>query len=425
LLPKRGDALIGRQGTVLSGSVILSSWRQDGNAWSSPGSLASHGHTGVGQCLASAPDCTDAEDVFFDKQRLRRVGSRAEVSTGTVYTDHDTNMITIGDDPKPHLVEQAVAPGLIRAAVDDVVVQNLILEEAANNAQIGAIDSRKSLRPHIVGSRWRILNNEVRLNHGVGIAFADGTLVSGNLVHHQGQMGLSVWGRGSTVINNEISFNNTAGYAMGWEAGGSKSWLTESTAMTHNYVHDNYGPGLWADGGNAGAAFEYNKVTDNWAGGIEYELSYDAVIGYNEISGNGRRHKGWAWDAGIEIASSGGTRMIDVHDNILVGNANGITLIDSRGRAWEKPAPYGAHTVQNVWVHRNTITMHTGEYTGAVEDRFSTDVFTTGHNRFDANAYFLNPLAGPHFFWSDAHVRWDSWRSTGHDLAGRAQTTSQ
>jgi hypothetical protein len=425
LVPKRGDALIGRPGAVLSGSVVLSGWRRDGAAWSTIGALAPPSLAGRGNCLRAMPTCADAEDVFFDKKRLRRVGSRAEVTPGTVYAAHSSDVITIGDNPRAHLVEQAVAPSLIRAAVDDVTVADLVLEEAANNAQKAALETRQSLTPHIVGSRWRILDNEVRLNHGVGIGVADGALVSGNFVHHQGQLGLGVWGRGSTVINNDISFNNTAGYSMEWEAGGTKSWLTESTVMAHNYVHENYGPGLWADGGNAGAAYEYNKVVDNWAGGIEYEISYDAVIAHNEVSGNGHRRKGWGWDAGIEIASSGGIGLIDVHDNVLTDNANGITLIDSRGRAWERPAPYGAHVVQNIWVHRNTITMGPGEYTGAVEDRWSSDVFTSGHNRFEANTYFLNPLAEPHFFWSDAHVGWASWRGSGHDRTGQSRATSQ
>ena len=52
------------------------------------------------------------------------------------------------------------------------------------------------------------------------------------------------------MSNNEISFNGVAGYSSDWEAGGSKSWQTTKQTVTHNFVHDNRGPGLWADGGN-------------------------------------------------------------------------------------------------------------------------------------------------------------------------------
>jgi hypothetical protein len=248
LVPKRGDVLAGYQGAVLSGSKVLTGWRSDGRVWSVTGflPLAPGGH---GECAASIPTCSYAEDVFLDKQRLRRVNSPSAVTAGTVYADYRTNTITIGDDPQSHLIEQAVAPSLIQARADDVTVVNLIVEEAANLAQVGAIENRQ-VASSATGSGWQILHNEVRLNHGVGIGFAGASTVTGNFIHHQGQLGFGAWGTDSIVSNNEISFNGVAGYLAEWEAGGSKSWMTERNTLTHNYSHDNMGPGLWADGGN-------------------------------------------------------------------------------------------------------------------------------------------------------------------------------
>ena len=344
LVPKRGDVLVGHQGAVLNGSKVLTGWRTHGRVWSTTGFLPP-APGGNGECAVSVPTCSYTEDVFFDKRRLQRASSPSTVTAGTVHADYRTNTITIGDDPRSHLIEQAVAPSLIRATVDDVTVANLVVEQAANPAQAGAIENRQ-VTPHRAGSGWRILDNEVRLNHGVGIGFADASTVIGNFIHHQGQLGFSAWGARSVVSNNEISFNNTAGYSAEWEAGGSKSWTTERQTLIHNYVHDNMGPGLWADGGNIDTTYEYNKIADNWCAGIQHEISYDATIRHNEISGNGRRHKGWAWDAGIQIQSSGGTKLIDIAYNVVTGNANGITVLDSGGRAREQPAPHGAHIVQ-------------------------------------------------------------------------------
>jgi parallel beta helix pectate lyase-like protein len=274
LVPKRGDVLVGHQGAVLSGSKVLTGWRTDGRVWSATGFLppspGSHG-----ECASSVPTCSYTEDVFLDKRRLQRVSSPSAVTAGTVYADYRTNTITIGDDPRSHLIEQAVAPSLIRATVDDVTVANLVVEQAANRAQVGAIENR---HPYAAGSGWRILDNEVRLNHGVGIGFADASTVTGNFIHDQGQLGFGAGGSGSVVSNNEISFNGEAGYSAGWEAGGSKSWKTERHTLTHNYVHDNMGPGLWADGGNIDTTYEYNKIVDNWCAGITHEISYDATI---------------------------------------------------------------------------------------------------------------------------------------------------
>lgn len=425
LVPKRGDVLVGHQGTVLNGSKILTGWWTDGRVWSTIGFLPP-APGGNGQCNVSVATCTYAEDVFFDKQRLQRASSTSTVTAGTVYADYSTNTITIADDPRSHLIEQAVAPSLIRATVDDVTVANLVIEQAANPAQVGAIENRQ-VTPYKAGTGWRILNNEVRLNHGAGVGFADASTVTGNFIHHQGQLGFSAWGARSVISNNEISFNNTAGYSAEWEAGGSKSWTTERQTLTHNYVHDNAGPGLWADGGNINTTYEYNKIDDNWCAGIQHEISYDAVIRHNEISGNGRRHKGWAWDAGIQIQSSGGTRLIDIAYNVVTGNANGITVLDSGGRAMEQPAPHGPHIVQNVWIHENTITMLAGEATGAVEDTGNAGIFTTNHNRFDANTYYLDSLTDPHFFWAYAKIDWIHWRGSGNgnDLNGSAQLVSR
>jgi parallel beta-helix repeat protein len=421
LEPKDGDALIGDQGTVLNGSKVLTGWRKNGSVWSTAGFLpAAPGN--LGECLESAPTCAYTEDVFLDKKRLNRVDSPSAVTAGTVYADYRSNVITIGDDPRPHLVEQAVAPSLVRALVDDVTVANLILEQAANEAQVGAVESRQA-QPHRAGSGWRILHNEVRLNHGAGLGFADAATVTANFIHDQGQLGFGAWGAGSALSNNEISFNGAAGYSPEWEAGGSKSWLTDHHTLTHNYVHDNWGPGLWADGGNMDTYYEYNKITDNWGAGIQHEISYDATIRHNQISGNGRRHKGWAWEAGIQIQSSGGKRLIEIAYNIVEDNANGIALIDSGNRAGDRPAPYGPHVVQNVWVHDNTITMSAGQTTGAVEDTGDPGIFTTNHNRFEGNTYYLQSLTEPYFSWANADLDWGQWRTLGkgNDLNGRAK----
>jgi parallel beta-helix repeat protein len=421
LEPKDGDALIGDQGTVLNGSKVLTGWRKNGSVWSTTGFLpAAPGNQG--ECLESAPTCAYTEDVFVDKKRLNRVDSPSAVTAGTVYADYRSNVITIGDDPRDHLVEQAVAPSLVRALVDDVTVANLILEQAANEAQVGAVESRQA-QPHRAGSGWRILQNEVRLNHGAGLGFADAATVTANFIHHQGQLGFGAWGAGSAVSNNEISFNGAAGYSPEWEAGGSKSWLTDHHTLTHNYVHDNWGPGLWADGGNMDTYYEDNKITDNWGAGIQHEISYDATIRHNQISGNGRRHKGWAWEAGIQIQSSGGKRLIEIAYNVVEDNANGIALIDSGNRAGDRPAPYGPHVVQNVWVHDNNITMSTGQTTGAVEDTGDPGIFTTNHNRFEANTYYLQSLTEPYFSWANADLDWSQWRTLGkgNDLNGRAE----
>ncbi|MGD9531175.1 MAG: right-handed parallel beta-helix repeat-containing protein [Dehalococcoidia bacterium] len=428
LVPRRGDVLAGQEGAVLSGSKVLSGWRADGGVWRTTGFLppAPSRH---GPCEAPTSSCAYAEDVFVDKHPLQRVEFESDVVAGTFHADYGTNTIVIGDDPGSRVVEQAVAPSLIRATVDNVTVVNLVLEHAANEAQVGAIENRQIWPPE-AGSGWRIQNNEVRYNHGIGIDFASSSTVTGNFVHHQGQLGLGAEGTDSVVRDNEVSFNGTAGYDIEWEAGGIKSWQTERLTLRHNYVHDNVGPGVWTDGGALDTTYEYNRVLDNWSAGLVHEISYDATIRHNEISGNGRRKKGWAWDAGILIQSSGGIKAIEISNNIVTGNANGITLVaDSatpgRDRSQEQPAPHGPHVVQNVRVCNNVVTMFDDERTGVFEDAGGGEIFTSNGNEFDANTYHLHSLSESHFAWAGVNVDWTQWRDSGNDVNGRATTESR
>jgi hypothetical protein len=424
LRPRAGDSLIGRQGAVISGSKVLTGWRKTGRGWSTTGFLpAVPGEHG--SCRPSEPTCTYAEDVFVDKQRLARVRSLSKVVNGTVYADYRTNTITIGDDPSRRLVEQAVAPSLVHTTADDITVANLVLEQAANEAQVAAVESRQ-VTPHAMGSSWRILHNEVRLNHGVGLGIADGAFVSANFVHHQGQLGFGAWGTGTIVNSNEISFNGQAGYSQDWEAGGSKSWQTDRQSITRNDIHDNLGPGLWSDGGAIHTEYAANRITGNSGAGIQHELSYDATIRDNEISGNGKDHKGWAWEGGIQIQSSGGTGLIEVTGNTVARNANGIVLIDSGNRVHDLPAPHGPHLVRNVWVHDNRITMEPGQTSGAVQDTGDAAIYgQQNNNRFEDNTYYLTDLGGLHFSWHDTDLDWVDWRALGHDADGRAERTSR
>jgi hypothetical protein len=218
-----------------------------------------------------------------------------------------------------------------------------------------------------------------------------------------------------------------AGYSFEWEAGGSKIYLTRNLLVSHNDVHDNRGPGLWTDGGNTDTTYEYNRVVDNWGAGIQHEISYDARITHNLVTGNGRSHKGWAWEAGIQIQSSGGGGLIEVAYNVVTDNANGVTVLDSGDRAYEDPAPYGPHVVQNIRVHDNTISMSADQGTGVVEDTGRPDVFLPDSNiRFDNNTYRLDSLTGPHFYWNGEDIDWYAWTGSGNgnDIGGRASVLS-
>jgi hypothetical protein len=68
-------------------------------------------------------------------------------------------------------------------------------------------------------------------------------------------------------------------------------WDVGQVTIRNAYVHDNDCRGLWADINARGALIEHDLVEDNWAEGIFYEISQDAVIRNNLIYRNGIRAK--------------------------------------------------------------------------------------------------------------------------------------
>ena len=87
-----------------------------------------------------------------------------------------------------------------------------------------------------------------------------GTIVRNSFIHHNGELGIAGGqadcsrAKGIVLENSELSYNNTAGYNWGWEAG--RQWVhTDGLIVRNNYVHDNYGNGLWTDGFNINTVY--------------------------------------------------------------------------------------------------------------------------------------------------------------------------
>jgi parallel beta-helix repeat protein len=152
--------------------------------------------------------------------------------------------------------------------------------------------------------------------------------------------------------HNEISFNNT----HDWErhipgcgcTGGGKFWYTDGATVVANWVHDNHGPGLWADTDNNDFDFEGNYISRNDAEGIEYEISYNALIRDNTFVRNalvaGPHNPGFPTPA-VYLSESGGDArvparfsMIRIVGNRFVDNWSGVVLWENADRFCGSPA---------------------------------------------------------------------------------------
>jgi parallel beta-helix repeat protein len=299
-----------------------------------------------------------------------------------------------------------------------VRIHGLIIQNYNPPAQFGAVRAGGSDVSE-GGYGWMIDSSEIRYNSTVGINIGNATRILGNNIHHNGQLGIGGAGDSSFVDGNEISYNNYQKlYNFGWEAGGLKIAVAVGSVASRNYVHDNWGPGIWYDIDCYGTLIEENRADNNADAGIFYEISYRAVIRNNTVTGNGEAHAEWLYGAGIFVSAS---KDVEVYGNTVTNNARGIGgVMQDRGSG-----SYGLHTLENLYVHDNVVTMTNnvvdrggqGTVTGVGQDIGDNSYFTSRGNRFERNTYYLG-TAAQQFEWMNNSLNAAGWKSYGQDVTG-------
>ena len=413
VVPKNGDSFIGEPGAILSGAILINSFRRQGKYWTAKCSILRI--EGPGKCQPQYPACTLPEDLFVDEFPLLRVPNLADVAGHAWYLDYAAGTLYISDDPTGRTVELSVARHAFYGSATDVTIRGLVIEKYANPAQSGAIHALTDPGP--LSRDWVVEKNEVRLNHGAGIRLGHGTQVLQNRIHHNGQIGAVGSGNNIVVEGNEIAYNNYAGYDYSWEAGGTKFAYTRKLVVRTNYVHNNQGPGLWTDGDNDFVLYEQNHTAANLVAGIEHEISFDAVIRDNVIENDGFNPHGasiW-WGAGIHIDASSN---VQVYGNTVKNCMNGIAAVQgNRGSSHKTGRPY---LVQRLDAHDNTIVQTSGTAAGIAKDEhFDDSVFKSWGNRYEGNSYELADVDGKYYQWMNAPRTREEWQGFGNDIRGR------
>ena len=259
---------------------------------------------------------------------------------------------------------------------------------------------------------WVVESSELRYNGQSGLK--PGDVTRNNRIHHNGRYGISggYGSDGSVISGNEIAFNNTANHDW-WDAGATKFITTRNLKVLNNHVHDNNGPGLWTDGNNIYTTFDGNRVENNAGSGIIHEISYDAVIRNNTISGNGFSDPYSMGGAGISVSTSLNT---EIYGNTVSNNKQGILLVQQGERG---AGSYGTYQAKNNYVHDNDIRMSRG-FTG-VHHYGITDagpLYSTWNNRFESNTYSVSNLLGRWWQWANVERTRLEWQGLGLDLFG-------
>lgn len=389
--PKRGQHLIGEEGAILNGAMILTDFTIENDLWVHRGITAEGEQRGT--CANRQSACRLPENLFIDDVRLTRVLTLREVGEGKWYLDYDTDTLYLGSDPSGKLVELSVLPFAIQSDAREVTIEGLIIEKYATPAQHGAVSP---------GHGWQIQGNEIRWVHGTGIRAGTDLIVSDNYLHHNGQFAIAGGGSNSIYERNEIAFNHLGDFSFLWAAGGTKFVHSSGLIIRDNYVHNNLGPGLWIDGFNEDTTFEGNRIVDNLDSGIKIEISGSALVRGNLIVGNGFGNPNRWRGAGILIRESG---PVEVVGNEIRGNNESLILHHDANRNNDT----GNH-LHGILVHQNVIALDgLVGYFGDIRNAFET-----ADLRFESNRY-VGPANSRKFLDHGRAIDFARWQERGRD----------
>ena len=273
----------------------------------------------------------------------------------------------------------------------------------------------QSVVNHDSGDNWYIHHNTIQSNAGAGVFMGNGGRVVKNCLRLNGEYGFQSFeengARNVVLRGNEIARNNTAD----WEAiqpgcgcsGGGKFWNTHNARVVGNYVHHNYGTGLWADTNDVGFLFERNYISDNQDHGLFYETSYNALIRKNTFARNG-------WTTGAEMGDDfpiGSIYLSEAGSDVRAGQQYGRQLRISGNRfidnwagimAWENPdrfagSPYNTSTGFSTLVNPGVATVANCSNPNLIStDPYFDDCrWKTQHLRVLNNQFRFNPARIP------------------------------
>jgi len=311
---------------------------------------------------------------------------------------------------------------------------------------------------HDSGENWTMQYNSVINNGGAGIFLGAGNVGSYNCLKDNSQYGFQAYGADGGESNIVLDHNEIVGNNTGdWESkvdgcgctGGGKFWDVRNVRVTSNYVHDNKSVGLWADTNDNNFLFEGNWIENNDGHAIFWEISYNAAIRNNVIRRNlvavgpeRIQSKDNFPDAAIYISESGGdarvpydlvgSPTIDIANNLIEDNYNGVTLWENADRFCGSPA--NTSTGYCTLVNPSVATISTCNSTNISKSpyysdcRWKTQNVKVHHNTFKMDrANFFNcstSMCGRNAVFSN-YGTYPSWSPYKADTISKAITYNQ
>ncbi len=227
----------------------------------------------------------------------------------------------------------------------DVTVRHLTIENFVAPEDEGVFN-------HDSGEGWTLEASTVRNNGGAASMAGARNTFRDNCLAQNGQYAINAWQPDDAVVDlvidhNEIRGNNADHHSVG---AGAKLWAARRVRMTHNWVHDNQGTGLWADTDSVEILVEGNLIEDNRDQGLACTLSYNVMIRFNAFRRNavaqGQARIVDPFPAGaVFLANTGGTdsggyqySAMEIHHNLFEDNWDDVVLWEDADRFCGSPS---------------------------------------------------------------------------------------
>jgi hypothetical protein len=219
-------------------------------------------------------------------------------------------------------------------------------------------DQQEGVVNHDSGQYWTIAHDSVIDNAGAGVMLGSYDKLTWNCLQGNQQYGFNAYSNAGEITSivldhNEIAGNDTYDYEAKQEgcgcSGGGKFWNVVNATVTNNWVVNNKSVGLWADTNNAGFEIVGNFIQNNQEVGLQYEISYNAIIEYNTFKQNGvsggPANGGFPTSA-IYISESGSDSRVNsnyrtqsflIEHNVFDDNWGGVILWENSNRFCGSP----------------------------------------------------------------------------------------
>lgn len=242
-----------------------------------------------------------------------------------------------------------------------------------------------------------------------GFGMEGGSTLRLNHAHHNRCEGFG-GGPGDNVLVelNEIDNNNTNHENIGTDCSGLKmvgsAAGSDNFIVRGNFVHDNWGQGIWCDGNCTNGIIEDNHVVNNYGVGIFWEISWAADIRRNQLADNDTVDAGQScsWGSQIHVNNSQGVRIYD--NTVEVNGVNSICLTNTT----RSEAAWFPQFLANVWVQDNKISMRGTSHFGLTA--------TSTNINYRRNEYLcLGGCTTAYWEWLGVNKTQAQWTALGND----------